>query len=856
MHNLFKIKQLVLPISFAVALGGCSSESAPVEESSTPDATTTSFNRVASNAESGFGDAYWAALAQSYDAFEVRTFKQSKESYVSEGRWGPVIDWPEIATGAANLPDGRIVTWASTSVDDFGGKTAFTHGSTFDPKTGAFSASDNPVHNNFCAGVSMLPDGRPFAAGGGAVVKTTTVFNSSTNTWSKTDDMLTNRWYPTSTTLPTGQIHTALGTKSHPFTEIWTEDDGWSLQNHISLQSVLNNTSIPNANQRDWYPALNVAPDGSLFHPGPTNELFSLNLSEINAFDSHGPRENGNPHRLYNTTVFYDVGKMLLAGGGEPALSSAMTIDLNGSSPIVTPTNSMSFARSMQNSVVLPHGEVLVIGGNSSGTQFSDEGTQLTPEVWNPDTGQWTSQAPLSVPRNYHSTALLLKDGRVASMGGGLCGDCLTNHQSGQIFEPPYLFNTDGTEAVRPSIDGNDIIASAGDTINISGSPNITEFNMVRLVALTHHHTTDQRRVPLNFQSSGNGSYQLQIPSNTNVVIPGYYWIFAMDSQGVPSIGRTLKVNVTDTSLITTPEVPDNVTYEYFEGVWNSLPNFDQLTPVATGTLGGFLLTPAEQEDHFALRYRSKIKVDQAGQYTFYTASDDGSALFINGQQVVDNDGTHGVLEEEGSIQLTTGEHDIVVTYFEATIGNTLNVSWQGPGFAKENINSALIELDQTNPEEPPEPTNATQLTLSSATQSSTGFAGVASRATDGNTNGNYNDQSVTHTANNDAQPWWQASLESVANVAEIELWNRTNNCCSSRLSDFYVFVSDTPFVSNDVDDTLDDPDVWSYFHDGAVGNSVSIPVNATGKYIRIQKTGSSALSLAEVIVSGQLGGA
>jgi len=76
-------------------------------------------------------------------------------------------------------------------------------------------------------------------------------------------------------------------------------------------------------------------------------------------------------------------------------------------------------------------------------------------------------------------------------MGGGLCGDCLTNHQSGQIFEPPYLFNTDGTEAVRPSIDGNDIIASAGDTINISGSPNITEFNMVRLVALTHHHTTD-----------------------------------------------------------------------------------------------------------------------------------------------------------------------------------------------------------------------------------------------------------------------------------------------------------------------------------------------------------------------------
>jgi len=373
----------------------------------------------------------------------------------------------------------------------------------------------------------MLPDGRPFAAGGGAVVKTTTVFNSVTNTWSKTDDMLTNRWYPTSTTLPTGQVHTALGTKSHPFTEIWTENNGWSLQTNASLQSILNDTTIPSANQRDWYPALNVAPDGSLFHSGPMPEMFSLNLEEINAFDSHGDRENGNPHRLYNTTVFYDVGKMLLAGGGEPALSSAMTIDLNGASPFVTHTNSMNFARSMQNSVVLPHGEVLVIGGNSSGKQFSDEGTQLIPEVWNPDTGQWTNQAPLAAPRNYHSTALLLKDGRVAAMGGGLCGDCKINYQSGQIFEPPYLFNADGTEAVRPSIDGNDIVADAGETISISGSPNIVAFNMVRLVALTHHHTTDQRRIPLNYQSLGNGSYQLQIPSNTNVVIPGYYWIFA-----------------------------------------------------------------------------------------------------------------------------------------------------------------------------------------------------------------------------------------------------------------------------------------------------------------------------------------
>jgi len=302
------------------------------------------------------------------------------------------------------------------------------------------------------------------------------------------------------------------------------------------------------------------------------------------------------------------------------------------------------------------------------------------------------------------------------------------------------------------------------------------------------------------------------------------------------------------------------VSYEYFEGVWNNLPNFNQLTPIATGNLDSFSLTPAQQGDHFAFRYTAKIDVPSNGEYTFFTASDDGSALFINGQQVVINDGLHGVRSRQGKIQLSAGEHDIVVTYFEKTGGSALKVDWQGPGFSKQSIDSALNEsVTQSTPAEPTvdpiEPVNITQLVLSSPVQSSTGFNGVASRAIDGNTNGSYNNGSVTHTANGDAQAWWQASLSGVSSVTEIELWNRTNNCCSSRLSDFYVFLSDTPFASTDVDETLNDPDVWSYFHAGAVGDSVSIPVNTAGKYIRVQQTGSAQLSLAEVIVFGAVGG-
>ena len=170
-------------------------------------------------------------------------------------------------------------------------------------------------------------------------------------------------------------------------------------------------------------------------------------------------------------------------------------------------------------------------------------------------------------------------------MGGGLCGGCATNHRSGQIFEPPYLFNADGTAAARPNIDGTDLVADAGDSVSINGSNDIAEFNMVRLVALTHHHTTDQRLIPLPFTTLDNGSYQLEIPANTNVVIPGYYWIFALNANGVPSNGRTIRINVTtDIEELALPN-RDSVSYEYFEGSWTRLPDFDSLASVATGTL-------------------------------------------------------------------------------------------------------------------------------------------------------------------------------------------------------------------------------------------------------------------------------
>lgn len=648
-------------------------------------------------------DFYWAELAQDYPVFVtppgIGAAHDASEN-INLGRWGDVIDWPQIATGAAHLPDGRLLTWSSTQEAGFGGSTAYTHGSIFDPVSETFTDMPNENQNMFCAGISMLADGSVFTAGGGATIKTTSIFDG--NSWTQTDSLNISRWYPQSVTLPSGQVVTSLGSQTTGYSELWTDGLGWRTLSNVNLQSVRDDASAP-ANQRNWFPALNVAPDGSLFHPGPTSELFSLDLyTNGTSIIPHGKREPGDPHRLYNTTVMYDVGKMLVAGGGKPALNSAMTIDINGSTPVVTPTEPMTYARSMQDSIVLPNGKVLVIGGNSSGIQFSDDGTQLFPEIWDPQSGQWDTLAPHAKPRNYHSTAMLLKDGRVAAMGSGLCGNCATNQQNGEIYEPPYLFNNDGTRATQPVITAGPADAVAGQALNFSADSGLQSFSMVRLIALTHHHSTDQRYIPLGFVETSAGNYNVQLPSNSNVLIPGYYWVFALDANGVPSEGHTVLINPTATQV---PEPSAYIAYEYYEGTWNELPDFDSLTPVATGETGAFSLSEAQLDDKFGFRYRATIELTEEGAYTFFTTSDDGSQLFVNDTLVVNNDGLQAATEKQGTIGLAAGLHEITVTYFEKTGGNSLAVHMQGPFIPKQTLQAFLVPLDEvTNPLTPVDP--------------------------------------------------------------------------------------------------------------------------------------------------------
>lgn len=131
--------------------------------------------------------------------------------------------------------------------------------------------------------------------------------------------------------------------------------------------------------------------------------------------------------------------------------------------------------------------------------------------------------------------------------------------------------------------------------------------------------------------------------------------------------------------------------------------------------------------------------------------------------------------------------------------------------------------------------------------QSSTGYNGVPGRAVDGNTDGVYNHGSITHT-NTEFQPWWEVDLGDTYDLTDIVLWNRTD-CCSSRLSDFHILISDDPFVSPDLATVQAQPGVTDLFHAGQPATQSTHDVDRSGRYVRIQLSGTNPLSLAEVQV-------
>ena len=734
------------------------------------------------------------------------------------GEWGPVLDWPHIPVSAAHLPDGRILTWASNDEEGFpGGQPEFTYAAAWDPTDESFKMVPHNSHDMFCAHQAMLEDGRLLVMGGRNTVKLVSMYDYKTDTWIPQEQMADSRWYPTSVALPNGEVMVAIGSGGSSNPELWNELSGWRKLTGVDLSSpILNYTGYY---ENNWWPLFHVAPNGQVFHSGPTPDMHYIDVEGNGSITKVGPQIT-DWYPKHGTTIMYEEGKILTAGGaiagGNTASSNrAMVIDITSGTPVVREIASMAHARKFQNGVPLPTGEVLVIGGNTSGIKFNDSGTVLTPEIFDPVTETWTQLADMAIPRNYHSVALLMTDGRVWTGGGGLCGvGCAANHIDAQIFSPPYLFNADGTLATRPEITSAPETARNGDAISVTATAGLTRFSAIKMSSTTHGVDSDVRQLSLSFTELAAGSYNVDIHANINVMTPGYWMVFGVNADGVPSEAAVIQVStegipdLANPGTQVTPEgtpyslqiiatdsdggtltysavgLPSGFSIDAGSGLISGTPadgsagSYDVTISVTdgestvdtqfvwvvtTGATGQILrewwtgisgtainlLTddpdypdnpdgsdfidrfeaPADWTDNYGTRIRGYIHPPATGDYTFWVSTDDNGELWLS----TDSDPANKTMianvpgwsadyewykypeQQSSTISLVAGErYYIEVLQKEGGGGDNIAVAWQTPGGSLEIIEGGFLSPYTGAPEveAPSELTSATSTSV------------------------------------------------------------------------------------------------------------------------------------------------
>ncbi|MEU7603470.1 discoidin domain-containing protein [Streptomyces sp. NPDC041003] len=469
------------------------------------------------------------------------------------GSWGRITGFPLVPVATAALPGDKLLAWSAYAVDRFGGSNGYTQTAILDLKTGKVTQRriDNTGHDMFCPGIAMLADGRVLVTGGSNAEKAS-IYDPATDDWSATTSMNIARGYQAMTLLSTGEAFVLGGSWSgaagDKAGEAWSPDTRtWRGLPGVSAVPAL--TADPAGPYRaDNHMWLYATSGGKVLQLGPSKQMNWISTTGQGSITAAGTRADSQDAMTGNA-VSYDIGKLLTLGGSpayqdSPATRRAYTVSVSGSQAQAARTGDMEHARAFSNSVVLPDGKVAVFGGQAYPVPFSDATSVLTPELWDPATGAFTPLASMAVPRNYHSVANLLPDGRIFSGGGGLCGDCATNHADGAVFTPPYLLNADGTPKPRPVISGGVPSRTApGTSLTVSTESPVASFVLMRAAAATHSTDNDQRRVPLVSTAAGTNSYTVSVPADTGVVLPGNYMLFALDAQGVPSIAKFLTVS-------------------------------------------------------------------------------------------------------------------------------------------------------------------------------------------------------------------------------------------------------------------------------------------------------------------------
>jgi hypothetical protein len=329
--------------------------------------------------------------------------------------------------------------------------------------------------------------------------------------------------------------------------EIW-ENGAW-----VELPGA-DNVELP------YYPRNFIDPtDGRVFMAGERIQSRWLDVDGFTGADRgqwvSGPAHIWPFNRDYGSAVMYESGKILYVGGGgytgwdtpdqrsPTPTETAEKVDLTATARVWTSAGSMSQPRRHHTAIVLPDGRILVTGGVSGGG-FNDVGSGVrAAEMWDPATNDWSTLASNAVTRAYHSVSILMPDGTVLH---GASGDAdipgtttpYPAQRSHEIFRPPYLF-----KGARPEITDAPASVGYGASFDVTtpAAPQVTAVRLIRLGSVTHAFDMGTMAISLDF-SRTNGSISVTAPASSRIAPPGYYQIFLLNRNGVPSPGHILRV--------------------------------------------------------------------------------------------------------------------------------------------------------------------------------------------------------------------------------------------------------------------------------------------------------------------------
>jgi len=461
---------------------------------------------------------------------------------------------------ATLLPNGKVLIVAGSENDasnNSKGSESY-RAAVWDP-TGATESSISVhelTYDVFCSGTAALPDGRSLIVGGTSDYSfkgenRASIFNPATGQYVQSQSMHDGRWYGTATALGDGRIMAMSGLTQSGGTSQTIEiydlrkaGAGWAAPTSVPFSPPL-------------FPRVALLPNGKVFYTGQGSGSASANGWMFDpATGSWTVSVATTRNRTYGSSVLLSLlppsytPRVMNFGGGSPASASTEIIDLSAASPSWTPGPSMSTGRIQMNTILLPNGKVLAEGGSVNNESPDTPGK--TADLYDPVSDSMSSAGTAAFSRLYHSTALLLPDATVVSMGSNP-GARGSYEPAVEIYTPPYLYDSSDhlITAKRPQITSQPFTAplayNTSFQVSYTSSAPIASAVLVRLGSVTHAFNMEQRLIGLCGSTSpcsaSSNSLTLTTPPNGNVAPPGYYMLFLIDSAGVPSVATFIQLS-------------------------------------------------------------------------------------------------------------------------------------------------------------------------------------------------------------------------------------------------------------------------------------------------------------------------